>query len=901
MGSTILPPVKFPMHYYQPIGQSKFPPGFHFNHKTSDQLFPENSPNFTEFAASNLMTSGNTSTSPRNYIGSVQERLGKLEVLLPIIHDVYRGEIATLRAEIESLKRQLTSKTTLNKNATTFVPGPTPLTPTTPIDCRRTSHLGLTVPNIGQEPELLTPPRHKSFELSTHHDQIQSLSRQVNILSSTVSQLITVLLASPNGSSAPINSNSLVSSPSINPPCHLHGPPPSSPTTHFPTGSSPTPHIGQVNHSKPAPPRAGQRNQAHLTIAQLQPLDPSLPQNIHKTDGPPFSQMGVCASLPRSNLRLKLLSPTVCHTPLSAPSPLSPLSHEPSAILSAAAPTNSLAAKWEQLGITGDVLRAIVRYGVGPPSKTQQKTIPNMLLGKDLISQSNPIQERIQSYIITALQLIMNEINGTSSSINDQVASSQYINFSGKAKGNNSVKVLVITATLDEASQAHRLARGIAALLTQPIKIEHCGSSEPLLDFTDPNPHHHSQPHLLIGTPSKLLDSVNGLRGYTFDAQSFSCVILDEMDQLLARNLSDMVTSLMAFLPSNCAEINQSNQSVSPPQHEADAIASHPVANGSPGEWTSSRQLRQSPQNSVTSSASGSESRTNFPGRQTCIFSCTVPQEVLTYARTLNVRAKVIIRRDDGNNSGTSSYLSSALTPLASCFDTSDPRTPHLTNFPWTNQSGNGNSSSTHQLLRNLAQYYYYSDSVVYASLNIRERKLRALTELLVNSEVSSLRAGRGQLVIIYCNSVDSVETVSYALEQKKIDVLALYQDMGPAARHLLLANFGKAARHSADHSAITSIKALVVYDVLAKTLADMSKDQPSLVINYELPRAVEDYIHRAGCIINLMNHSENKRVGASFNNHAALINLVNNSNEMETVKSIESYYRCKIQQVNPS
>jgi superfamily II DNA/RNA helicase len=69
---------------------------------------------------------------------------------------------------------------------------------------------------------------------------------------------------------------------------------------------------------------------------------------------------------------------------------------------------------------------------------------------------------------------------------------------------------------------------------------------------------------------------------------------------------------------------------------------------------------------------------------------------------------------------------------------------------------------------------------------------------------------------------------------------------MGPATRHSLLAKFGQAACELSDDARAKTMKVLVVYDVLSKTLADISKDQPSIVINFELPRAVEDYIHRS-------------------------------------------------------
>jgi translation initiation factor 4A len=184
----------------------------------------------------------------------------------------------------------------------------------------------------------------------------------------------------------------------------------------------------------------------------------------------------------------------------------------------------------------------------------------------------------------------------------------------------------------------------------------------------------HTEPHLLIGTPSKLLDPVNGLCGHTFDASSFICVILDEMDQLLARNLSDMLTSLMTFLPSNSSAGSHSSETSqpSPPllstKHDTDTSSSPPTSTSAPEDWSLS-QLRQSPNNSA-SSLCNSDGRTL--GRQTCIFSCTVPQDVLAYARSLNLRVKVIVRREENNNS-TSCNTPSVITPMASNFDLGDP------------------------------------------------------------------------------------------------------------------------------------------------------------------------------------------------------------------------------------
>ena len=61
--------------------------------------------------------------------------------------------------------------------------------------------------------------------------------------------------------------------------------------------------------------------------------------------------------------------------------------------------SQSLLGKWEALGVSGELLRAIVKYGIGPPSKIQMKAIPCVLSAQDVVAQASSIQERIQCYV----------------------------------------------------------------------------------------------------------------------------------------------------------------------------------------------------------------------------------------------------------------------------------------------------------------------------------------------------------------------------------------------------------------------------------------------------------------------------------------------------------------------
>ncbi|KAG0145559.1 hypothetical protein CROQUDRAFT_63769 [Cronartium quercuum f. sp. fusiforme G11] len=577
-------------------------------------------------------------------------------------------------------------------------------------------------------------------------------------------------------------------------------------------------------------------------------------------------------------------------------SPITPTSYQQSHLPLASAPPNSLAAKWEQLGITPDLLRAIVRFGIGPPTKTQQKSIPLMLVGKDLVSQSNPIQERIQAYVIPALQLIAHPPSTRNPPSGNYPTPFHLNKPTSTPPPNQTVKVLIITATLDEASQAYRLANGIASLLPNPLKVTHC-SSDPQSFPSHPALSQHPQPHILIGTPSKLLDPVNGLRGYTFDASDFICVVLDEMDQLLARNMTDMVSSLMNFLPTN---------------HTPPTERQSPPASSQPPEWSSppfngphrsSLRAVTSPVRSCFNSLP-SPPHPAFPSafqhkpthaRQTCIFSCTVPQDVLTYARTLNLRARVLVRRDEPANA-TPPHLPPHNS--AGSYDLSDLRA-QLPN-PLPSLSGR---TSPQELVKTFRQYYL-SIMIGPATSPTRARhsKLDALVGLLEDLERGHelpTAENPQPFVLVYCNSVDSVESVSYKLVSRGIDALALHQDMGPAARHSILTRFNKLPLPAGAPVGQNSLrmKALVVYDVLSKSLVDLQSYESvlpmarqTIVVNFELPRAVEDYVHRAACMI--PNHKKSNGSGG------LLINLLSVLSDVEMLKSIENFYRCQIKEL---
>jgi translation initiation factor 4A len=246
---------------------------------------------------------------------------------------------------------------------------------------------------------------------------------------------------------------------------------------------------------------------------------------------------------------------------------------------------------------------------LGPPTKIQTKAIPCVLSQQDVVAQAPSIQERIQSYIVPALQIIYAASN---TGFADGIPPPQ-----------RGIQVLIITATVDQSAQAQRLSIGLGGSLG--IRTSLCvgqGDLQQELATLIKSP-----PHVLVGTPQRLLELFSMRTLSTADVR---LLIIDECDQLIARNLADYVLSLVRMLPpSTTSSINPGGS----------PIVSRSSGGGSPlpGAFEFAGGL-------------------GATSRQTAIYSCTVPQDVLNFASSLQLRepVRVLVRREGADGASAS-------------------------------------------------------------------------------------------------------------------------------------------------------------------------------------------------------------------------------------------------------
>ena len=253
---------------------------------------------------------------------------------------------------------------------------------------------------------------------------------------------------------------------------------------------------------------------------------------------------------------------------------------------------------------------------MGPPNKIQQRALPFLLKGADIIAQAPPTQERIAAYVIPAVHVAL-------------------VNLTGRAPNIGPI-VVMISTTVDQATQAQRMIRdiggpiGIKSALGVGAANNDLGQELRLLQ--------QNTPHIICGTPQKLhalFTTPGGLVG-----SQVRFLVLDEVDQLIARNLHDYIFNIVKLLP--------------PPR-------SRPLSNP-PGN-ASQTSLASSDTNSSFqtlgrrySTIGNSPTPGDLPGnsspqqieRQTALFSNTVPQDVLNLATAIQLRepVRVLVRRD---------------------------------------------------------------------------------------------------------------------------------------------------------------------------------------------------------------------------------------------------------------
>jgi len=123
---------------------------------------------------------------------------------------------------------------------------------------------------------------------------------------------------------------------------------------------------------------------------------------------------------------------------------------------------------------------------------------------------------------------------------------------------------------------------------------------------------------------------------------------------------------------------------------------------------------------------------------------------------------------------------------------------------------------------------------------------------------------------IIYCNTRRKVDFLADQLQKRDFTVSTMHADLDQKERDLVMREFRSG-----------SSRVLISTDLLARGI---DVQQVSLVINYDLPQQMENYLHRIGRSVR-------------FGRKGVAINFVTNS-DVRAMKDIEKFYHTQIEEM---
>merc|ERR1719169_312029 len=149
-----------------------------------------------------------------------------------------------------------------------------------------------------------------------------------------------------------------------------------------------------------------------------------------------------------------------------------------------------------------------------------------------------------------------------------------------------------------------------------------------------------------------------------------------------------------------------------------------------------------------------------------------------------------------------------------------------------------------------------------YVAIEKEEWKLDTLCDLYETLTITQ--------AIIYCNTRRKVDYVAAEMKKRDFTVSTMHAELDQKERDLIMREFRSG-----------SSRVLISTDLLARGI---DVQQVSLVINFDLPQNLENYLHRIG------------RSGR-FGRKGVAINFVTN-NDVRTMKDIEKYYHTQIEEM---
>jgi len=176
------------------------------------------------------------------------------------------------------------------------------------------------------------------------------------------------------------------------------------------------------------------------------------------------------------------------------------------------------AERFEDMGLSKNLIRGIYNYGYEKPSVIQQKGIVPLIMKKDIIAQAQSGTGKTATFVIGTLQ-----------------------NLEATPK---IIKILVLAPTRELANQIQDVYSSIGCFMG--INAQVCTGGSIL--SADIQGLKKNQPHILVGTPGRLLDLISN---NNFLVLNLNYIVIDEADEMFSKGFKVQVFKIIKYIPKN--------------------------------------------------------------------------------------------------------------------------------------------------------------------------------------------------------------------------------------------------------------------------------------------------------------------------------------------------------------
>jgi ATP-dependent RNA helicase DDX56/DBP9 len=178
---------------------------------------------------------------------------------------------------------------------------------------------------------------------------------------------------------------------------------------------------------------------------------------------------------------------------------------------------------FHDMGIDDRILKAIAKLGWCEPTMIQERAVPMILDGKDVLARGRTGSGKTGAFAIPAIQKVLS---------------------SKQADDAQKVRTLVLAPSRELARQIHK---DIGALSNSCGRAVRCVDLSPQVELSAQRPLLADLPDIVVGTPSRVLAHINA--GNLNIKESLELLVIDEADLVFSFGHEDDVKGILAALP----------------------------------------------------------------------------------------------------------------------------------------------------------------------------------------------------------------------------------------------------------------------------------------------------------------------------------------------------------------